>query len=120
VEALLDGPRRFNDLLDALPGIAPNILVARLRRMERHALVVVRPYSERPPRMDYALTAEGRDLASVLRLLAGWGERRDPSTGGPGDTPRHVTCGTPLEVRWFCPTCGLLASAADAAEDRSL
>ncbi|MEA2533326.1 MAG: HxlR-like helix-turn-helix, partial [Actinomycetota bacterium] len=26
VEALLEGPRRFNDLIEALPGIAPNIL----------------------------------------------------------------------------------------------
>src|SRR5207253_4037574 len=25
VEALLDGPRRFSDLLDGLPGLAPNI-----------------------------------------------------------------------------------------------
>src|SRR5437660_1518138 len=34
VEALLDGPRRFGELGDALPGIAPNILTDRLRRLE--------------------------------------------------------------------------------------
>src|SRR5262245_23720382 len=76
VEALLDGPRRYNDLLESLDGIAPNILADRLRRLERERLVVARPYSERPPRMDYALAADGRDLAGALRLLADWGARR--------------------------------------------
>ena len=35
VEALLAGPRRFNELGEAVPGIAPNILTDRLRRLER-------------------------------------------------------------------------------------
>ena len=35
VQALLDGPRRFNDLLEQIPGIAPNILSERLKRLER-------------------------------------------------------------------------------------
>ena len=34
VEALLPGPRRFNDLLGQVPGIAPNILSERLKRLE--------------------------------------------------------------------------------------
>ena len=62
VEALLAGPRRFNDLLGQIPGIAANILSERLRRLEREALLVARPYSERPPRAAYQLTAEGREL----------------------------------------------------------
>src|SRR6266702_5651724 len=49
VEALLDGARRFNELLEGLPGIAPNILADRLRRLEREGIVVGRPYSRRPP-----------------------------------------------------------------------
>jgi len=58
VEALLAGPRRFNDLLSQIPGIAANILSERLRRLEREALLVARPYSERPPRAAYQLTAD--------------------------------------------------------------
>ena len=45
VEALLDGPRRFNDLGSAIPGIAPNILTDRLRRLEREGVVVGRGWS---------------------------------------------------------------------------
>src|SRR5918996_1611702 len=50
VAALLDGPRRFNELQDELEGIAPNVLSARLKALAEQALVVAQPYSERPPR----------------------------------------------------------------------
>ncbi|HLI41447.1 MAG TPA: helix-turn-helix domain-containing protein [Streptosporangiaceae bacterium] len=107
VEALLAGPRRFNDLIAAIPGIAANILSERLRRLERDALLVARPYSERPPRAAYELTAAGKELAGALRLLAQWGARH----AGPAQALRHPACGTPLEARWYCPTCDVLADA---------
>ena len=75
VEALLDAPRRFGDLQDALPGIAPNILTARLRQLSERALVVATPYQERPPRFVYELTAAARELDGPLRMLADWGAR---------------------------------------------
>jgi DNA-binding HxlR family transcriptional regulator len=104
VEALLSGPRRFNDLLSQIPGIAANILSDRLKRLERDGLLVARPYSQRPPRADYQLTAEGTELAGALRLLAHWGSRHTSQA----DPPRHPACGTPIEVRWYCPTCDQL------------
>ncbi len=121
VEALLDGPRRYNDLLETLTGIAPNILADRLRRLERERLVVARPYSERPPRMDYSLTADGRDLASALRLLADWGARRAVPAAGTDavhEPLRHDACGTPLEARWYCPTCALVVADDEAPDTR--
>jgi DNA-binding HxlR family transcriptional regulator len=107
VDALLPGPRRFNDLLGQIPGIAANILSERLKRLEREALLVARPYSDRPPRAAYELTAEGKELAGALRLLAHWGARR----ADPADTPRHGECGTAVEVRWYCPTCDRLVDS---------
>ena len=104
VEALLSGPRRFNELLGEIPGIAANILSERLKRLERDGLLVARPYTQRPPRAEYQLTAEGTELAGALRLLAQWGTRHTD----PADTARHLACGTPIEVRWYCPTCDQL------------
>ena len=101
VATLLDGPRRFGDLGRELSGIAPNILSARLRRLEQAGLVVAEPYQERPPRFVYELTAPGRELAGALRLLAGWGGRHREEA----ESPRHGVCGSPLEARWWCPTC---------------
>lgn len=101
VQALLGGSRRFNDLLEQIPGIAPNILSERLKRLERDALLISRPYSDRPPRAAYELTAEGMELAGTLRLLAHWGARHVVAA----DALRHPACGTPIEARWYCPTC---------------
>ena len=101
VEALLDGPRRFNELQESVAGIAPNILTDRLRRLGRASVVRATPYSERPLRNEYELTADGRELAGVLRLLATWGAR-DADDAEP---LRHATCGTPMEAQWYCPTC---------------
>jgi DNA-binding HxlR family transcriptional regulator len=99
VETLLDGPRRFNDLGTAVSGIAPNILTDRLRRLEKAGVIVGQRYSERPVRLAYSLTADGQELAGVLRLLAAWG------SGVDSDGLRHLVCGTALEARWWCPTC---------------
>jgi DNA-binding HxlR family transcriptional regulator len=112
VGALIDGPRRFGDLQEAVPGIAPNILSQRLRHLEREALVVARPYSERPPRMVYELSAAGRELAGALRLLADWGARNSEAA----EPARHGACGTPLEVRWYCPTCERTVDEDEADE----
>ena len=118
VERLLDGPARFNDLLDGVPGIAPNILSDRLRRLERERVLHGVPYSARPLRMEYALTANGRDLASAVRLLADWGGRRPDGDQASHEALRHDACGTPLEARWFCPTCERSISDGETADDR--
>ena len=71
------------------------------RVIEGEGLVLAQPYSERPQRFVYELTASGRELAGALRLLADWGARHRES----GEPPRHDVCGTPVEARWWCPTC---------------
>ena len=111
VASLLTGPKRFNELAEELGGIAPNVLSARLKALTEQALVVSRPYSERPPRFVYELTESGRELAGALRLLADWGAR----TGGDGEPLRHTVCGSPLEARWWCPDCEQIVD--DAADD---
>ncbi len=110
VEALLDGARRFGELEDAVGGIAPNVLTQRLRRLESEGLVVAEPYSQRPPRFVYELTASGRELAGALRLLADWGARQREGT----QLPRHEACGSVLEARWWCPTCERPAGEEEA------
>ena len=101
IEALLDGPRRFGELSEAVEGIAPNILSERLKRLEGERVIRATPYSERPPRFSYALTDEGQELAGVLRLLADWGARGSTHA----EPMRHAACGTPVEARLWCPTC---------------
>lgn len=111
VAVLLDGPRKFKELQAELDGIAPNILSSRLKTLAEHALVVQRPYSERPPRVVYELTAPGRELAGALRLLADWGAR-----SGEAEPLRHARCGTALRATWWCDTCEEPVGDPDADE----
>lgn len=110
IDALLEGPRRFSELQEVIPGLAPNVLTARLHRLERDGMVIAVPYSDRPPRLEYQVSEAGRELAGALRLLARWGSR---SSGGEVEGPRHRACGTPLEARWFCPTCERVTDRVD-------
>ncbi len=95
VQALLDGTRRFNELQDELPGIAPNVLSQRLKHLEREAVVVSRPYSRRPPRFAYELSASGLELAGALRLLAQWGAQRSGDASALGNPRRAYWGGGP-------------------------
>ena len=90
VEALLDGPRRFNELGERLLGIAPNILTDRLRRLERAGIVRAVPYSHRPVRMEYALTADGAELAGALRPARRLGQSARGAGRAGATAPRPV------------------------------
>jgi DNA-binding HxlR family transcriptional regulator len=101
VDALLEGAKRYSDLAHAVYGIAPNILAARLRKLERDGLVVATPYSHRPRRLSYELTADGKELAGALALLTAWAAR----LAGQDVSEYHAACGTALQTRPWCPTC---------------
>ena len=119
VGALLDDERTFGELAAAVDGIAPTVLTARLRALQRMALVTATPYATRPLRMRYALTDPGRRLAGSISALEQWGAARE------GDAPAtmHVECGTSVETRPWCRTCdrpvdGETASPPDGADER--
>lgn len=80
IRDLLVGKRRYGDFLASPEGIPTNILAERLKRLEGAGLVSRVPYSERPPRVEYHLTAAGRDLGCVVDALAAWGLERFPGT----------------------------------------
>lgn len=110
VADLLEGPKRFGELAQSLGGIAPNILTARLRHLERNGLLVAAPYSRRPMRLAYSLSDTGRELGDAIAMLTAWGGRQR----GDAEGPVHPACGTPLETRLYCPTCERVADEPDA------
>ena len=74
-DLLLEGPRKFQDFQASLPGVAPNILSARLKAMEEGGLIRRQLYSERPPRVEYVLTDKGKSLGPVVRAMREWGSK---------------------------------------------
>jgi DNA-binding HxlR family transcriptional regulator len=72
-ELMLRGPSRYVDLLAGLPGIATNMLVDRLRDLERDGVV---DRQEAPPPVAttlFHLTERGEQLKWVMVELARWG-----------------------------------------------
>jgi DNA-binding HxlR family transcriptional regulator len=106
VAALLDGPLRYTEIQERLPGLAPNILTARLRKLEHDGVLVATRYSRRPARFDYRLTADGAALGGAIQLLSAWASAR----AEPATAPTHADCGSELEMRWWCPSCELPVS----------
>src|SRR5215475_6068272 len=68
------GLRRFDQLQESL-GIARNVLTDRLNRLVDEEILERVPYSDRPVRHEYRLTAKGLDLNIALTALRQWGDR---------------------------------------------
>lgn len=75
VRSLMGGPRRFNELLAAIPGISDRLLTERLRELEAEAVVRREVRPESPVRVIYELTECGRELGPALDEIARWAER---------------------------------------------
>jgi len=112
--ALAAGGRRYGELAAEVPGISTNVLAGRLAALAEAGLIVGEPYSPRPDRLRYELTADGRALVDALMALAAWGAERAPR-GEEEGALRHAACGTPLEVRWHCPACDVDVDPWDEA-----
>jgi DNA-binding HxlR family transcriptional regulator len=69
LKELFTGDRRTNELLKALPGISTKTLTIRLRELESHGLVERRVYAEIPPRVEYHLTAKGKEIQPVIATM---------------------------------------------------
>ena len=84
VRSLMDGPRRFTELLGAVPGLHDRLLSERLKELEAEGVVERRIYAETPVRIEYQLTAKGRDLHRVVDEVQRWADRwmAAPSTRG--------------------------------------
>jgi DNA-binding HxlR family transcriptional regulator len=113
VAALLDGPRRFGELQEQIPGISTNVLAQRLRGLQEEGLVAAEPYEQKPPRYAYELSQAGAELAGALRLLADWAARYRSDV----EPLRHSVCGTPLEAAWYCPACDVVERDAEAGDE---
>ena len=71
------GTTRFDDFQRSL-GIAPNMLARRLAALVDAGLLERRPYSERPPRLEYVLTEKGQSLGPIVKAMRDWGAKNLP------------------------------------------
>ena len=72
---LMTGPKRFGELRKSLGDLNPNTLTNRLRRLEKHGILVKKIFPEIPPKVEYKLTRKGLALHDVIQSLGNWGEK---------------------------------------------
>jgi DNA-binding HxlR family transcriptional regulator len=75
LQALAGGSSRLTDLRTRLPGISAGVLNRHLQQMVDLGLVSRERHRELPPRVEYQLTAAGKELRPVIVQLARWGVR---------------------------------------------
>ena len=116
-ELLSQGPCRFTDLRDGLPGIATNLLASRLREMEENGLIA---RVEAPPPIAtglYQLTERGQELRPVIEALVEWGLPTMPIVSeGESVRGNWLAMLGQLRLRDTEPERGPLIIAIDTAE----
>ena len=70
---------RFNDLRVAMDEMSSSTLTIRLAELENAGLISRQTYSEAPPRVEYAVTKEGRKLRHSLFTFSKYSSRKTVS-----------------------------------------
>ncbi len=74
VREIGSGVRRFDEI-QRRTGAPREMLTSRLRKLESSGVITRTPYSQRPLRHEYVLTAAGEDLIPVMAALYAWGAK---------------------------------------------
>lgn len=106
------GVTRFEQLREDL-NISRKVLTVRLKWLVDRGVLEARPYSDRPPRHEYVLTGQGRELCDLLLTMVRWGDRWLAGEAGPPVLYRHHACGEIAHVEPVCSECGKPMHATD-------
>jgi DNA-binding HxlR family transcriptional regulator len=70
------GRLRFNGLMEQLEGVSPKTLSDTLKILEKERLVAKESFNEIPPRVEYSLTKDGKELRKAIMPLLQWAAER--------------------------------------------
>ena len=78
INALGNHPRlRFNQILQELGGVSPKTLADTLKVLQQEGLIGRDSFAEIPPRVEYYLTKDGRELRTAIIPLLTWASQRE-------------------------------------------
>jgi DNA-binding HxlR family transcriptional regulator len=63
---------RFSELMRQVEGISQRMLTTTLRHLERDGILTRQIYPEVPPRVEYTVTARGREMLTPVQQLVQW------------------------------------------------
>ena len=79
------GKLRYNGLMSELKGISPSTLASMLKDLEKEDLIEKQVFRQIPPRVEYSLSARGRDLREAIIPLIKWATKK-------GNYTVHCSC----------------------------
>ena len=79
------GKLRYNELMSELAGISPSTLASMLKDLEKEDLIEKQVFREIPPRVEYSLSARGRELRKAIIPLIKWATKK-------GNYTVHCSC----------------------------
>lgn len=75
LRVLMDRPMRFSEVVQAVPELSDRLLSARMKELEARG-IVERTVDPGPPvRVEYSLSAMGRELGPALDQIQEWAQR---------------------------------------------
>ncbi|WP_429809114.1 winged helix-turn-helix transcriptional regulator [Ensifer sp. B1-9] len=110
---------RFEEI-QAQTGATPQMIAARLKKLESDGLVTRRVYSQRLLRHECCLTEKGEAFYAVLLALRAWGETwcKSPEEGR-AINYTHLACGGSAGPGPVCESCGKPLRREDLIADQN-
>ena len=71
-----NGRLRFNKLIEELGGLSPKTLSDTLKELQAEGLIKRESFAEIPPRVEYSLTEDGKELRKSIIPLLRWAATR--------------------------------------------
>jgi len=69
---LLDGPKRYHELLAEIHGISDRLLMERLRELETHGLGIKNVCKPPSSKAEYELPYIGKELENIIKAILRW------------------------------------------------
>ncbi|MBC2580043.1 helix-turn-helix domain-containing protein [Clostridium sp. DJ247] len=68
---------RFSQLQHLIPDITHRVLTKQLRELEDDELIERRVYPEVPPRVEYSIISNGREVLPMLEMMCDWAHKNN-------------------------------------------
>jgi DNA-binding HxlR family transcriptional regulator len=75
IRDLLTKPKRFGELEKSLSGVSSRTITKKLIYLEEKGLVNRKEFSEKPPKVEYSLTKNGKALSKIIESMRGYGSK---------------------------------------------
>ncbi len=72
---LIDGTKRYNELIRTVAGISAKVLTENLKELESDGIIKRKVYPVIPPKVEYSMTEKGNELKPIIDLMRDYGKK---------------------------------------------